>query len=421
MRLRKDSKIEILTIGSELLTPYFQETNSQYLTQRLNDLGMEVSFKSVVGDDRENLLRAINEALSRSQIIIATGGLGPTKDDRTREAFAEALHRKLLFHKNILKKIEERFKRRGLSMPAVNRKQAYIIEGAAALKNKNGTAPGIWLEKEQQIIGLLPGPPHELKPMFEESVWPRLQKLSRFHVFRKVIKTASLTESQTETFITKLYPEDSSLQISTLACPGQIEIHLTARSEKSLAQAKNRVSRLEKKILERLKDHVFSSNGEELEEVVGRLLRSQKKTLAVAESCTGGLLGDRITNVPGSSYYFLQGIVAYSNQAKIDALGVKPAILIQQGAVSSEVAQAMARGIREKAESHYGLGITGIAGPSGGSPQKPVGLVYIALAWENGIEVVKNRFLGNREKIKFQASQIALDMLRERLQKKHKS
>ncbi len=181
------------------------------------------------------------------------------------------------------------------------------------------------------------------------------------------------------------------------------------------------MSRLEKKILERLKDHVFSSNGEELEEVVGRLLRSQKKTLAVAESCTGGLLGDRITNVPGSSYYFLQGIVAYSNQAKIDALGVKPAILIQQGAVSSEVAQAMARGIREKAESHYGLGITGIAGPSGGSPQKPVGLVYIALAWENGIEVVKNRFLGNREKIKFQASQIALDMLRERLQKKHKS
>jgi len=421
MKFKKNSKIEILTIGSELLTPYFQETNSQYLTQRLNDLGMDVSFKSVVGDDRENLLRAINDALSRAQLIIATGGLGPTKDDRTREAFAEALHRKLLFHKDILKKIEERFKRRGLSMPTVNRKQAYIIEGAEALENKNGTAPGMWLEKEQQIIGLLPGPPHELKPMFEQSVWPRLQKLSRLHVFRKVIKTASLTESQTETFISKLYPETSSLQISTLAYPGQIEIHLIARSEKSLTQAKNQVSRLEKKILERLKDHVFSSTGEELEEVVGRLLRSQHKTLAVAESCTGGLLGDRITDVPGSSDYFLQGIVAYSNQAKINALGVKPSILQQQGAVSPEAAQAMARGIREKAQSDYGLGITGIAGPSGGSPQKPVGLVYIALAWEKGIEVKKNRFLGNREKIKFQASQKALDILREHLQQKHKS
>jgi nicotinamide-nucleotide amidase len=417
MKFKKNSKVEILTIGSELLTPYFQETNSQYLTQRLNDLGMDVSFKSVVGDDRENLLRAINEALSRSQLIIATGGLGPTRDDRTREAFAESLHRKLLFHEDILKKIKERFKRRGLSMPAINRKQAYIIEGAEALENKNGTAPGIWLEKEQQIIVLLPGPPHELRSMFEESVWPRLQKLSRLHVFRKVIKTASLTESQTETFISKLYPETSSLQISTLAYPGQIEIHLTARSEKSLTQAKNQVSRLENKILERLKDHVFSRTGEELEEVVGRLLRNQQKTLAVAESCTGGLLGDRITNVPGSSDYFLQGIVAYSNQAKINTLGVKPSILQQQGAVSSQTAQAMARGIREKAQSDYGLGITGIAGPSGGSPQKPVGLVYIALAWEEGIEVKKNRFLGNREKIKFQASQKALDMLREHLQK----
>lgn len=417
MKFKKNSKIEILTIGSELLTPYFKETNSQYLTQRLNDLGIEVSFKSVVGDDKENLLRVIMEALSRSQLIIATGGLGPTQDDRTREALAEALQRKLLFHKDILEKIEERFKRRGLSMPAVNRKQAYIIEGAEALENRNGTAPGMWLGKEQQIIALLPGPPHELRAMFEEAVWPRLQKLSRLHVFRKVIKTASLTESQTETLISKLYPKTSSLQISTLAYPGQIEIHLTGRSEKSLTQAKNQVIKLEKKILERLKDHVFSSNGEELEEVVGRLLRNQKKTLAVAESCTGGLLGDRITNVPGSSDYFLQGIVAYSNQAKINALGVKSSILKQKGAVSPEIAQAMAQEIREKAQSDYGLGITGIAGPSGGSPQKPVGLVYIALAWKNGTKIKKNRFLGNREKIKFQASQKALDMLREHLQK----
>jgi len=417
MKFKKETKIEILTVGSELLAPNFQETNSQYLTQRLNDLGMDVSFKTVVGDDWENLLRAIQEALSRAQIIIATGGLGPTKDDRTRETFAEALKRKLIFHKDILKKIEERFRRRGLSMPAVNKKQAYIIEGAEALANKNGTAPGLWLETEQQVIGLLPGPPHELRPMFEESVWPRLQKFSRLHVFRKVIKTASLTESETETLISDLYPNASSLKISTLAYPGQIEIHLTARSEQSRAQAKNQVIMLEKKILGRLKDNVFSSAGEELEEVVGRLLRSKKKTLAVAESCTGGLLGSRITDVPGSSDYFLQGTVAYSNQTKIKALGVKPSILKKQGAVSSEAALAMAQGIKEKTQSDYGLGITGIAGPGGGSEQKPVGLVYIALAWKKGTEVSKNMFLGNREKIKFQSSQKALDMLRRHIQK----
>jgi nicotinamide-nucleotide amidase len=421
MKFKKDSKIEILAVGSELLTPHFQETNSQYITQRLNDLGMDVSFKTVVGDDRGDLLRAIQEALSRTQLIMATGGLGPTKDDRTREAFAKALKRKLVFQEDLLKKIEERFRLRGFSMPAVNRKQAYIFEGADALENKNGTAPGLWLETEQQIIILLPGPPHELRPLFEESVWPRLQKFSRLRVFRQVIKTASLTESQTETLISDLYPETSSLEISTLAYPGQIEIHLTARSEKSQARAKNQVIELKKKILERLQENVFSVNGEELEEVVGKMLRSQKKTLAVAESCTGGLLGNRITNIPGSSDYFLQGIVAYSNQAKINALGVKPSILKKQGAVSPEAAQAMARGIREKAQSNYSLGITGIAGPSGGSLGKPVGLVYIALAWEKGTEVSKNMFLGNREKIKFQSCQKALDMLRRHLQKNHKS
>jgi nicotinamide-nucleotide amidase len=421
MRFKKDSKIEILIVGSELLTPYFQETNSQYLTQRLNDLGMDVSFKTVVGDDKEDLLNAMKEAISRAQLVITTGGLGPTKDDRTREVLAEALKRKLLFQEHILKKIKERFRRRGLSMPAVNRKQAYIIEGTEVLENKNGTAPGLWLETEQKIIVLLPGPPHELRLMFEESVLSRLQKFSCLHVFRKVIKIASLTESQTESSISDLYPETSSLKISTLAYPGQIEIHLAAQSEKSLAQAKSQVIKLEKKISEKLKDNVFSVNGEELEEVVGKLLRSQKKTLAVSESCTGGLLSNRITNVPGSSDYFLQGIVVYSNQAKINALGVKPSILKKQGAVSPEAALAMARGIREKTKSDYGLGITGIAGPSGGSVQKPIGLVFIALSWEKGKEVSKNMFLGDREKIKFQSSQKALDMLRRRLQENHKS
>jgi len=421
MKFKKVTKIEILAVGSELLSSNFQETNSQYLTQRLADLGMNLSYKSLVGDEREDLLSAIQQALSRAQLIIATGGLGPTQDDRTREALAEVLKRKLVFRKDILEKIEARFQRRGLSMPAINKKQAYIIEGAQALENKNGTAPGMWLETAKQIIVLLPGPPHELEPMFEESIWPRLKRFSRVHVFRKVIKTASITESQTETLISDLYPKTSSLKISTLAYPGQIEIHLTAFSGKSLVQAKRQVDETERKIAFKLKDYIFSSNGEELEEVVGKLLRNQHKTLAVAESCTGGLLGDRITNVPGSSNYFLQGIVAYSNGAKMSALGVQSSILQKHGAVSLETAQAMAHGIREKAQSDYGLGITGIAGPSGGTVEKPVGLIYIALAWYKGTEVTKNRFLGNREKIKFQSSQKALDMLRRRLRKNHKT
>jgi len=417
MNIKKASRIEIIAIGSELLTPNFQETNTLYLTQRLNDLGLEVSFKSIVGDDWGNLLSTIKEALSRAHLIIATGGLGPTQDDRTRGAFGESLNRKLIFNKELLEKIRERFRRRDLSMPAINRKQAYVIEGAEILGNKNGTAPGIWLDTSQQIVVLLPGPPHELKPMFEESIWPRLKKTCRSHVYRKVLKIASLTESKVETLISDLYPQSSHVEIATLAYPGQIEIHLVARSEKSQDQAESQVNKLEKKILERLQDNIFSSSGEELEEVVGNLLRRQKESLAVAESCTGGLLSNRLTNIPGSSDYFLQGIIAYSNQAKINSLGLQPSMLEKHGAVSFKTAEAMAKGIKNKAQADYGLGITGIAGPGGVSPQKPVGLVYVGLAWERGTEVSKNIFTGNRKNIKFQSSQKALDMLRRRLQK----
>lgn len=421
MRINKESKIEIIAVGSELLTPYSIDTNTFYLTQRLNDLGIEVSFKTTVGDDWEILLCAIREALSRSHLIIATGGLGPTQDDKTREAFAEVLRRKLLFKKELLEKIKKRFKRRGLLMPAINERQSYVIEGACVLENRKGTAAGMWLDTGQQLIVLLPGPPHELEPMFEESVWPRLKKLSRSLVFRKVLKTADTTESEVETRISDLYGKSQDVEISTLAYPGQIEVHLRACSEKSMNEARSKVRKVEKKILERLKDKVFSTSGEELEEIVGKLLRRQKETLAVAESCTGGLLSNRLTNVPGSSDYFLQGIVVYSNKAKIDNLSVPPSLLEKHGAVSPEVAKAMAREIKKKAQSTYGLGITGIAGPSGGTPKKPVGLVYIALASEKGTECSKNIFLGNRENIKFQSTQKALDMLRKHLQKNKKS
>lgn len=421
MRINKESKIEIIAVGSELLTPYYIDTNTFYLTQRLNDIGMEVSFKTTVGDDWEILLCAIREALSRSHLIIASGGLGPTQDDKTREAFANALQRKLVFKKELLEKIKERFKRRGLLMPAVNERQSYIIEGACVLENRKGTAAGMWLDTGQQLIVLLPGPPYELESMFEESVWPRLKKSGRILVFRKVLKMADTTESEVETQISDLYDKSLDVGISTLAHPGQIEVHLRASTENGMNKARGKVKKVEKKILERLKDKVFSTSGEELEEIVGKILHRQKKTLAVAESCTGGLLSNRLTNIPGSSDYFLQGIVAYSKKAKIDNLGVPPSLLEKHGAVSPEVAKAMVRGIRKNTQSTYGLGITGIAGPSGGTSEKPVGLVYIALASEKGIECSKNIFLGNRENIKFQSTQKALDMLRKHLQKNKKS
>ncbi len=420
MNAKKDLKIEIMAIGSELLTPHFQDTNSLYLTQGLNDLGMEVSYKTIVGDDWDDLFLCIKQALSRADIIIAIGGLGPTRDDRTREAFATVLERKLRFNGELLQKIEERFKRRGLSMPAVNKKQSYVIEGAEILENKNGTAPGLWLDTGSKKIILLPGPPQELKPMFESSAWPRLKKLRTDYTARKILKTTGLTESRIETLISDLYPLDPHLGLTTLAYPGQIETLLTGYSKKNQDQAEQRALKLEKNIIERLKDNVFSKSGEELEEVVGKLLRLKKKTLAVAESCTGGLLGHRITNVPGSSDYFLQGVVAYSNEAKINLLGISPDLIEKHGAVSSQVAKAMAQGIREKAQSSFSLAVTGIAGPAGGTPEKPVGLVYTALAWDRGSEVSKNLFLGSRDIIKFQSSQKALDMVRRHLLKSQK-
>jgi len=415
MRDRKDLKIEIMAVGSELLTPYFQDTNSLYITERLNDLAMEVSFKTIVGDDWDNLSQSIQEALFHADIIFAMGGLGPTKDDRTREAFASVLRRKLIFKEALLKKIEARFRRRGLSMPQVNKRQAYIIEGARVLENRNGTAPGLWLDTKEHIIILLPGPPHELKPMFEASVWPRLQKLKTDYVARRILKTAGLTESKIESLILDAYPRAPHLKLTTLAYPGQIEIHITAHSKESQDQAERRVKRLEKTILSRLKENVFSTSGEDLEEVISELLRRNKKTLAAAESCTGGFLGHRITNVPGSSEYFMQSVVTYSNEAKTNLLGVSADIIEKYGAVSSQVAQAMATGIREMAQTSFGLAITGIAGPTGGTPEKPVGLVYTALAWDKDSKVSKNLFLGNREAIKFQSSQKALDMLRRHL------
>ncbi len=408
-------RVEILAIGSELLTSYYQDTNSLYLTRRLNDFGYEVVFKTIVGDDLENLLLCITVALDRASLLLAVGGLGPTTDDLTSLAFAKVLKRKLVLNKGVLRRIRSRFKKRKIAMPAFAIKQAFLIEGAIALPNRIGTAPGQWLEAGLNKIVLLPGPPHELRPMFEEFVRPRLEAQPCKHLARKALKTTGLTESKIESLIRDLYPRNGDVKVTLLARPGQIEVHLAAVSVKSLSLAEKKLERLKKKISARLSDHVFSEDGQELEEVVGNMLREKKETLAVAESCSGGLLSHRLTNVPGSSDYFLEGIVVYSNGAKTDVLAVSPSLLAKHGAVSFEAARAMARGIRQRARASYGLAITGIAGPAGGTLRKPVGLVFVALDSSEGTEVEKNLFLGSRQQIKFQSTQKALDMLRRRL------
>jgi nicotinamide-nucleotide amidase len=409
-------KIHILAVGSELLTPFFRDTDSLYLTQRLNDLGLEVSAKVTIGDEIENLRLAVRDSWAAADLTFVTGGLGPTDDDRTRETVAEVLGRPLRFDESLLRAIEERFHRRDKIMPPANRKQAEMIEGGIVLSNTAGTAPGQWIEADEgKIIVLLPGPPSELQTMCEAHVWPRLASRGHSFLARKVLKTAGLTESELEGLIDGLYPRDPDRRLTVLASPGQIEMHISAFSIRSAAEAEIRAEALAADLRVRVGGPVFSDDGADLEEVVGRILRSRAETVAVAESCSGGLLCRRLTLVPGSSAYFLEGFVTYGNRAKNERLGIPVEILESHGAVSSETAAAMAAGVRLAARSDYGLAVTGIAGPSGGTVEKPVGLVYVALADKDSFLVERCIFLGDRARVQLQSSQQALDLLRRRL------
>jgi len=412
-------RTEIIAVGSELLTPFFQDTNSLFLTERLNDLGLGVSFKTLVGDDERDLLRAIRTALGRARLVIAMGGLGPTEDDRTRACVAKALGRELVPDPAVLAAIRKRFRRRGLPMTASNRKQALVIQGAEVLENPNGTAPGLWIETTRHKIVLLPGPPHELKPMFDKQVRPRLAAVGRGVTLRRTLRLTGLGESMMESLIKDLYGQvPAGIAVTTLAGPGDLSIHLTYQGPGPATPASGLLDGIQAAFARRLGQWVYSADGQSLEAVVGALLTRRRKTLACAESCTGGLIGHRLTNVPGSSHYFLESAVVYGNRAKTRRLGVAPALIEKHGAVSAPVARAMAAGIRRTAAADYGLAVTGIAGPGGGTKRKPVGLVYTALAGPRGVSVERNLFWGAREQVKFLSSQRALDMLRKELIKR---
>ena len=406
---------EIIAVGSELLTPYRLDTNSLYLTEKLNALGIEVRFKTVVGDDRERLARVLRAALDRSNLIILTGGLGPTEDDVNREVVAEALARPLREVAAVRKSLEERFARLGRAMSPNNARQALVPEGAEWLENKKGTAPGLWIEEDGVRILLLPGPPHELEAMFESACLPRLARLSTGErLSSRVYKVVGLPESEVDQRIAPIYKAYVNPTTTILAVAGAIEIHLRARAANE-DEAQALLTELGDKIELALGDHVFSTRGESLEQIVAMYLNMKQKSVAVAESCTGGLLSERLTRVPGSSGYFLGGVVCYGNDLKTKLAGVPPALLETHGAVSKPVAQAMAEGIRSRSGANIGIGITGVAGPSGGTPEKPVGLVYISLADERGTQVREFRFPGDRERIRHWATQAALELIRRRM------
>jgi competence/damage-inducible protein CinA-like protein len=409
---------EIIAIGSELLTPYRQDTNSLFLTERLNELGVEVHFKTVVGDSRGDLVGVARTAIARSDIVIFMGGLGPTEDDLTRECVAEALGIEIHRDPEVITALYKRFAERRLTMPENNSRQADVLDGAVLLKNPNGTAPAQWLATNHhdvtRYIMLLPGPPHELKPLFDAECFPRLkEKLPAQFIAKRMLRVA-MGESACDSCVAPIYTKVPEVQTTILAHGGETQIHLQCRAT-SQDEAERQVSQLSDRIEEELGDAVFSTGGETLEQIVGYYLQMRGATLAVAESCTGGMLAERLTSISGSSRYFLGGSVVYSNELKTELANVPASLIAEHGAVSRQVALALAKGIRERAKATFGIGVTGVAGPTGGTPEKPVGLVFIGISSENETEAVERRFPGDRERIRLWSSFTAMDLLRRKL------
>lgn len=406
----------ILAIGSELLTPTRVDTNSLYITNALNTIGVDVAYKSIIGDDRAELAAQFAFALQRVDLVVLTGGLGPTADDVTREVVAEHLQRTLREDSTITDVIRRRFEARGWKMPEINRRQAMVPDGATVIANANGTAPGLWIEHGEKAVLLVPGPPREMKPMVDRMVQERLVlRAGGRMLLRRVLKIAGRSESRVEEIAQPAYSRwrdwQPPIETTILAAPGQIELHLSARGDD--VEATNAVlDRAVEKIEELMPHDVFSHEGLSMEEVVGALLKTRGFRIALAESCTGGLATSRLTDVPGSSAYVDRSAVTYSNAAKIELLDVPQDLIERFGAVSEAVAQAMAENIRSQAKVDVGVGITGIAGPTGGTPTKPVGMVCIGVATEDGTVVRTFRFPGNRELVKTFSAFTALDMVR---------
>jgi nicotinamide-nucleotide amidase len=414
-------RAEIIAVGSELLTPEKTDTNSLFITGVLNEIGIDVTSKAVVGDRVDDVMVEVRQAVERVDLVVVTGGLGPTDDDVTRDAVARVLERALVEDPAIVERIRLRFQRRGLMMPEINRRQAMVPAGGVPLDNPNGSAPGLWIEQGQKVIVLLPGPPRELQPMLRAVVADRLAaRTGGARVYRRAIGITGRSESHVDEALAPAYARwltwPLPVSATILAVMGQIELHLRVVASNAEAAA-HTLARAAAEVVAAIGPDVYSANGESMEQVVGALLTRARMRIAAAESCTGGLLTSRLTDVPGSSAYVERSVIVYSNESKTQLLGVPTEMIAAHGAVSEQVAEAMARGVRACAGVDLGVGITGIAGPDGGTDAKPVGTVAIALVGPGtaDVRVRTYHFIGGRAMIKFQAAQAALDMVRRTL------
>ncbi|MEO7142001.1 MAG: competence/damage-inducible protein A [Bryobacteraceae bacterium] len=406
---------EIIAVGSEMLTPQKIDTNSLFLTGQLNALGVEVVRKTVVGDDRARLADTLRHAMAHAQVIVLSGGLGPTEDDVTRDAAALALGRELLFRQELYDAIEARFRRMNRRMAEVNRRQAFLLEGAEPLPNDRGTAPGQWIERDGFVVMLLPGPPHELKSMFARECLPRLERRLPHQAIRSIeLRVAGMGESDLDQLIAPVYTKYQNPATTILAAASDIQIHLRARC-RTAEEAEALVEEVARPIEELLGDRVYSRDGATLEAVAGRMLLARGETLCVAESITGGMVAQRITSVPGSSKYFLGGMLVYTDAMKERLLGVERALLVEHTAVSEPVAKAMAVGARARTGAAWAVSLTGYAGPDGGTEQNPAGTFYIGIAGPGILEARRLQYAADRARVRALATQAALDWLRRTL------
>jgi nicotinamide-nucleotide amidase len=413
---------EIIAVGSEMLTPYRTDTNSLFLTEGLNDLGVSVAFKTVVGDNREHLTSAVRIALTRADIVITSGGLGPTEDDLTRNCVADALGLELHKDPDTMAALYKRFAERRIPMPPNNEKQAEVIEGAELLDNRNGSAPGQWLdttwEGHRKIVILLPGPPKELKALFTDECIPRLAaSLPARFIAKRLLRMALIPESTVDARCAPIYTQFTDVETTILAGSGEIQLHF-ACTKPTQEAAEARVNALVELIEHEMGDDIFSSHGESLEEIVLLMLEMRELKLAVAESITGGLLAQRLSAIPNASRSFHGGAVVYASEQKVNLCNVPWDLIEKHGAVSPEVARALAEGIREVTECSLGISLTGLAGPGAGEGPdagKPVGLVYIGFADGEDTQVKKFNLFGDRDRIRYWASQHALELIRRTL------
>ncbi|TYQ15505.1 UNVERIFIED_CONTAM: nicotinamide-nucleotide amidase [Acetivibrio alkalicellulosi] len=405
---------EILAVGTELLMGQIVNTNAQYISDKLNSIGINVYFHSVVGDNPKRLEESIKLALERSDLVVMTGGLGPTKDDITKEIASLVLKKKLVLHEDSYKRLKDFFSNLNREMTENNVKQAYLPVDGIVIPNNKGTAPGCIIEEKGKVTVILPGPPYEMRPMFDEVVLPYLQEKSNFKIVSKYIRTFWIGESKLEAILMDLIDNQDRVTIATYAKSGEVTIRLTCKS-KTIDEGLKEIKPFEDEIIKRLGDSVYSTENEELEEVVAKLLIDNNLTISIAESCTGGLISSKLTSVSGISHVFDRGIISYSNNSKIENLGVDQSTINKYGAVSRQTAIEMADGIRKTSGCHFGLSVTGIAGPEGGSDQKPVGLVYLALSHDKETICKELNLFGDRERIRNAAVLHAFDLIRRQI------